>query len=182
SESTRIVLYDELQQKGTSDYFIRAIATPAGDVFVSPVELNRENGEMEVPHVPTLRAAAMIPRPNGRPFAAIIINVDLRGLFERLRATGGGKRVYLVNEHGDFLVHPDPSREFAFEFHKSFKLADEFPALKLAGGAVVAVDNGVVANRAGERFGIALESARLASGPRVTLIDAVAYDEVLRPV
>ncbi len=112
----RIVADDALQRKGGRDYFRRAVALQPGEVYVSPVELNQEDGVIETPHLPTIRAAAPIHAPDGTPFGVVVINVDLRPAFAQLLrpAPIGGER-YLVNARGDYLAHPDQGRTFGFE-------------------------------------------------------------------
>ena len=59
----RIVPQAELQQKSDT-YFAEALATPADQVSVSPVELNQEHGAIQAPYVPVLRVAARINTPD----------------------------------------------------------------------------------------------------------------------
>ena len=174
----RVVLDQELQQKGDRDYFQRAISLPAGEVYVSPVDLNREHGAIEVPHVPVLRAATPIHTPDGKAFGIIVINVDLRTAFGPIRSRAGpGAQTYLVNERGDYLIHPDQAREFGFEFGKQSRLQDDFPEL---GDALqqTEVKPRFVDDRAGVHFAVALTPVHLAGGPQVTVVEAVPYSQV----
>ena len=82
----RVVPDGELQQRGDSDYFQRAIRLGPNEVDVSPIELNQEQGVVELPHVPVIRTAAAIHTPDGRPFGVVVINVDLGAAFARIRA------------------------------------------------------------------------------------------------
>lgn len=123
---------NELQPKGARRYFREAIAMSPGDVYVSPVELNRERGEVQVPRQPVLRIASPLASTAGNIAGIVVINIDLTRAFEQLRRIGGpGSGVYLINSNGDFLVHPDQGREFAFEFGTPFLLKDQFPELAL---------------------------------------------------
>ncbi len=175
----RIVPDAELQRQGDRDYFVRAVSLPPGEVDVSPVELNQEHGVIETPHVPVLRAAAAIHTPAG-PFGVVIINVDLRSGFSRIRSAAErmGGDIYVVNERGDYLVHPDPNKEFGFEFGKPARVQDDFPSLTLALTGDEAEPR-VIRDRVGEQFGAAIAPVRLAGGPRVMLIRAVPHAQVL---
>src|SRR4030095_6126016 len=120
----------ELQQRGDSDYFRRAIRLAPDEGDVSPIELNQERGVVELPHVPVIRTAAAIHAPNGQPFGIVVINVDLSAEFARIRAARRpDSRIYLVNEQGDYLIHPDPEREFGFAFARPQRLEEDFPDL-----------------------------------------------------
>ncbi len=166
----RIVPDSELQRKGDREVFKQAIELPLGEVYVSPVDLN-----IETPRIPVLRVATPVHTPDGKPFGIVIINVDLRPAFARIRANAIARgHSYVVNEQGDYLVHPDPAHEFGFELGKPEHIQDEIPdfAQLLKAGDSTA---GVFADRAGRRFGMGVEMVRLAEGPRVAVIQAVPY-------
>jgi hypothetical protein len=104
------------------------IKLPAGEVYISPIGLSRENGVIEEPHVPILQVATPLQKPDGTPFGMVIITVDLRPAFTRIRsAANDGLKVFVVNGRGDYLVHPDPAREFGFEIGMPFRVQDDFP-------------------------------------------------------
>ena len=84
--AVRIVPDAELQRKGDTDYFRQASRLPAGAALISPLELNREHGEIETPNVPVLRVATPIMAPDGSVFGIVVVNVDMRPAFERIRA------------------------------------------------------------------------------------------------
>ena len=56
--AVRIVPDQELQRKGDSEYFRAAITMPQRGIYMSAVDLNREEGEVESLRVPLLRIAA----------------------------------------------------------------------------------------------------------------------------
>jgi hypothetical protein len=41
-----------LQDKSDRYYSQAALALPPGEVFISPIDLNRERGELQIPHTP----------------------------------------------------------------------------------------------------------------------------------
>jgi PAS domain S-box-containing protein len=175
----RVVPDAELQRKGDRDYFAATIALPAEGIYVSPVDLNQEQGVFETPYVPTLRTAAPIYTPDGKAFGIVIINVDLRPAFARIRSDmHGGTQLYIVNERGDYLLHPDASREFSFEFGRSDRLQNDFPVFAdlLAKGDTTPR---VMVDRAGSRFGVGWESVRLAGGPQVSVVETMPYNQVI---
>lgn len=174
----RVVPDSELRRSGDHDYFQRVLRLAAGEVDISPVDLNRENGVIETPHVPTIRATAPVFAPDGQLFGMMTIHVDLRPAFERIRSMDReDSDFYVVNERGDYLVHPDRSREFGFELSRPIRIQDDFPEL----GAMLTAGETlprVVKDRAGERFGIGWEAATLTGGPKVYVIEAVPYTQV----
>ncbi|HMK79043.1 MAG TPA: ATP-binding protein [Xanthobacteraceae bacterium] len=167
--SIRIVPTSELQPKGERDYFQRAMALPPGGVDISPIALQQDYGHIVLPQVPVLHASAPVHSADGRLFGVVVINVDLREVFEHIRQSAGEGTVYLVNEAGDYLIHPDRSREFGFEFAKRYQLRDDFPSLAAALG-IGADEPRLARDGDGEEFGVAPVAIRLAEGPMVDLI------------
>jgi PAS domain S-box-containing protein len=175
----RVVPFNELQRKGDRDYFKAAVALPPDGVYVSPINLNQENGAFEIPFVPTLRTAAPIYKPDGKLFGIVIINVDLRPVFARIRADRlDGTTLYIVNGAGDYLLNPDPNREFSFEFGRRARVQGDFPGFAgLPTGDETPPQ--VLSDRSGARFGVGWASVRLAGGPKVIVIETMPYAHVI---
>ena len=175
----RVVPDAELQQKGGRAYFEETVAEPRGSVYISPLELNREHGAIEVPHVPVMRVGTPIYTAEGKAFGILIINLDLRPAFAAIRKNvRPGNKIYLVNERGDFLIHPDRQREFGFDLGKRYNWKDEMPELAAALGP----DKGgvrVVRTAGGDRIVGAVASVRLAGGPLVSVIETAPYPLVM---
>ncbi|WMT76761.1 PAS domain S-box protein [Bradyrhizobium sp. Ash2021] len=172
--AVRVVPDSELQRKDDRDAFRQTIALPPGGVYVSPVDLT-----VEPPRIPVLRVATVVRAPDGRPFGIMIINVDMRPAFDRIRSSAvKGGRSYVVNAQGDFLVHPDRAREFGFASGKPVHIQDDFPDFA---GILARGDSGprVIANRAGRRFGFAVQFVHLADGPQVAVIQTVPYSVLM---
>jgi PAS domain S-box-containing protein len=176
----RVLPDAELKRQGDQDYFKNTVALPANEVFVSRVALNGESGVIETPPIPTFRTAAPIAGPDGKPLGIVVINIDLRPAIGTVRdSVSGDSQVYLVNDSGDYLVHPDRSREFGFERGKTDRIQDDFPDLA-ENLAKPDPQPQLMEDRAGKRFGIGWESLQLAGGPRVTVIEANPYDTLMR--
>lgn len=174
----RVVPEPELQAKGTRGYFKETLRLGAGEVYISPIELNREHGAVEQPPVPVLRAAISVRGADGDPVGIVVINLDLRKAFERLRkAQVAGLITCLADERGNYLLHPDRQREFAFEFGRRARLQDEFPMLEpaLASGSTTVVDE---MERGGQSFVLAAAPVVLANGPRVFAISMTPSSRV----
>jgi PAS domain S-box-containing protein len=175
----RIVPDAELQEKGAQETFKETIKLPAGAVYVSPIELQQENSVTVTPYVPVLRIATPLHMPDSRPFGIVIINVDMRAPFARVRSAALEDRpIYVVNDRGDYLVHSDPSREFGFELGRPFRIQDEFPQFaSLLGAGDTAAR--VIQNNGGESFGLGWNSVQLANGPRVAVIETLPYSQLV---
>jgi len=79
----------------------------AGEVFVSPMELNLANGEIQEPHTPLVRLATPVYDSAGRRRGIVVLHVDgeqfLRA-FPRNTEKGGVQRM-IVDSDGYWLQH-----------------------------------------------------------------------------
>ncbi|MCB0793639.1 MAG: response regulator [Flavobacteriales bacterium] len=115
----------ELQSKGGREYFRQIMRTPAGQVYFSRIDLNKERGRVSRPFMPTLRAAAALVGQNGQVQGAVVINADLRPLFQSLAAHMlPHQGVVLARSDGELLLHPDTSLTFRSEFGGTSRLGD----------------------------------------------------------
>ena len=177
----RVVPDAELQRKGDRDYFKDTIRLAADQIYVSPVDLNQENGTIEAPHVPTLRVAAPILAAGGEPFGIVIINVDMGPAFDRVRSSmRQGGEIYVVNAQGDYLVHPEPGREFGEQLGHPTPWQSDFPALASVAGSSQGVAQ-IVPDRTGEPDGIAIAPALLAGTEWVGVIERVPNAGIMAP-
>ena len=120
----------ELQQKGDTDYFKRAIERNYREISLSGIELNRENGQLVKPFLPILRGVSPVFDPELNLFGFVVINMDLSRMFKTL--VNGARHngtVYLTNSQGDYLVHPESDKVFAFEFGSPVKIQQDYPNL-----------------------------------------------------
>jgi signal transduction histidine kinase len=178
----RIVPEDELQEKGDRSYFTATLQLPPGAVYVSPIELNREHGEIEVPPVPVMRVGSPLFAPDGTRFGMIIINLDLRPVFDGMRRAAHPEgRLYVVNAGGDFLVHPDRGWEFGFELGHPRRLQDVWPQLAVLTAAKTEFVR-LLPAQGGESAGVAVAPVEPAGGPWVAVIESVPERVLLASV
>ncbi len=105
-----IVPDDALQDKSHRYYFQETMRRPEGSVYISPLDLNRELGEIEIPYRPVVRYAAPVYL-GSIPRGMVIVNLYARYFLDMLYEEGPGARtLYMVDQDGYYLVHPDPAR------------------------------------------------------------------------
>lgn len=136
-----VVAPETLQDKSSRDYVGATLALQSGDIYVSRIDLNRERGEVEQPTRPVLRIATPVDAPDGSRWGLAVVNLDLGPLLDEVRQdTTPEGALYLVNAQGDFLLHPDPAREFAFEFGPPRRIQDDLPGLIAAFGGLDGIE------------------------------------------
>ena len=179
--TVRIVPEAELQQRSDRSYFRDTIGLKRGQIYVSPLDLGRRNGLIEEVHRPTLRVATPIFSDDGKPFGIFIINVDMRRAFDRVRASvAAGETIYVVNRQGDYLIHPDRSREFGWLLGKTNDWKADFPQLASRAGATQGSAD-IVPDQAARPGGIALAPAVLAGAEWVGVIETIPNAVVMAP-
>ena len=170
-----------LQRAGETPYFSEAIRLAPDGIYVSPIDLNRENNVTEMPRVPTMRIAAPVFAPDGKPFGIVMINIDMRPVLDRVRSSvRPGENVYVVNERGDYLVHPDPAREFGSQFGTPTDWRSDFPYLAASLGAPQGVAQ-IAPIKPDNRAGVALAPAVLAGSEWVGVIETVPNAVFMAP-
>jgi diguanylate cyclase (GGDEF)-like protein len=105
-----------LQEKGHFPYVFNARNLKRGEVYLSDITINREAGAHAGLDKPTLRVSTPVTGIDGSAIGIIVINIDLETLFADLKKDlPDSYQLYLGNHQGDYLIHPDPARAFAFE-------------------------------------------------------------------
>jgi len=121
---------NELQNKRKRHYFQEAIKLKPNEVFISKINLNREHGQIEVPHIPTIRVALPLYFDH-KIFAVLIINANIYSLFSPFQELHDpNKQIYLANQNGYYLYHPDSRKTFGFDLNKDYKITDDFDLSK----------------------------------------------------
>ena len=127
SGNITIVPNEALQAKGERAYFQVAKELPPNTIYTSRIELNREFGEIQFPQWPTYRVITPVFSASGEFFGAVIINIDATSLLNSLRGNiNPGLKFYLMNERGDFILHPKEEYQFQFEWGNPVTWADFF--------------------------------------------------------
>ncbi|PPC78637.1 hypothetical protein C4K68_03770 [Pokkaliibacter plantistimulans] len=115
----------DLQNKDRRYYVQQGLKTEPGKVYVSPLDLNVEAGQIETPYRPTLRAVTKVVTASGETQGIAVLNLDASQLIAELRTSADAM---LVDEQGYWLVGPDASKEWGFMFNDpSRRIQVEYP-------------------------------------------------------
>ena len=112
----------ELQDKSDRYYFVETMKLREGEVFVSPLDLNVENGIIETPIRPMLRLATTVFDAAGGKQGIVILNYSAESLLTRLRhlALSSKGEPWLLNNVGYWLMGPEGA-EWAFMYSRPSK-------------------------------------------------------------
>src|SRR6195952_5353960 len=179
--SVRIVPEAELKPVGDAPYFRDTIGLGPNEIYVSPVDLNEENGVIESPPVSTMRFAMPVLAPDGKPFGIVIPPAAMRPALERVRSSvRTGESVYVVDARGNYLVHPDPAREFGSQLGTPTDWRKDFPELAATVGTTKSVTQ-IVQPQSGRPGAEALSPALLAGSTWIAVIEMVPNAVVMAP-
>ena len=174
----------ELHSVGYRTFVQQAFQVPRGNVYLSEIDLEYRGNAFVVPHAPVIRAAVPVYTPSNKLFGIVVINRRIAPMLDEIqRKLHPGQQLYMTNDRGDFLLHPDPARTFGFEFGQPHRIQDEFPILQpvLAGNAAEG-DLVVEQSEGGERLALGLcKTAFDPDRPErfLTFALAVPYDAVV---
>ncbi len=125
-----IVPRDQLQDKSHRYYFRDAISLPGGKVYVSPLDLNVEHGEIEIPFKPMIRYATPVWF-NGRPAGVIVLNVLAGDFLDALSdRKAPDETVVMVDQDGYYLYHSRlEEKQWGRDLGTDITLAQDYPQL-----------------------------------------------------
>lgn len=131
------IIRDDLQNKKDRHYFTGAVDLELGEIFISPLDLNVEDGEIEnrgtteePSYVPVIRYSTPVFDDGGNSKGVVVINIYaehfLRHIHEEQKK---GDLIYLIDHNGFYLSHPDLSKEFGFMFNHNETLYNDYPEI-----------------------------------------------------
>ena len=110
------VLKDDLQDKSDRYYFRSVKDLDIGEVFVSRLDLNIENGQIETPWKPMIRIATPFSDRFGHKAGVLVANVNASALLKQFEIlfNGDSSALRMMNDEGYWVFHPDASKSFGF--------------------------------------------------------------------
>jgi len=123
----------DLQNKGDRYYFGKTMSLNSGEIYVSPIDLNVEGTEIEIPHKPIIRIATPLIF-DGKNNGIFIVNYMADKLFYSIKNDISVKdtKLSILNQNSYWFVNPDnQEKEWAFMFpdKTDINMAKENPDL-----------------------------------------------------
>lgn len=114
-----------LQDKSSRDYFQTLSRMNSETIWHSRLDLNIENGKIEVPYRPTIRIAKPIMREQ-KFVGMVILNILATELINSLNKSTVFEH-YVIDKEGNFISHPNEQFSWSKYTHSTIRLHDEFP-------------------------------------------------------
>ncbi|TDT82725.1 sensor domain-containing diguanylate cyclase [Pseudodesulfovibrio indicus] len=108
----------ELQDKGNRYYFRDCFALDERAIYLSPLDLNVENGQVEQPPRPMMRIGTPVFDSAGNKRGIVLINYAAADMLEHILRAGivADGTSMLLNEDGYWLLGPDETKEWGFMY------------------------------------------------------------------
>lgn len=196
NDEAKIVSTRELQNKRDRYYFQTATNLPQGKIYISDIDLNVENGQIEKPYVPTLRFAISLFDNSQNRKGIIIINIKADYLINIIKTEARfikGEQT-IVDSNGYWICNPNKNKEWGFMLDKKFEtiriknsrlwsslIHAAHPTVKTPEGIFTARKVSIPAKRIGKGVVISpkeLESPKTISSTFLTIISQLDHATV----
>ncbi len=143
-----IVATNQLQDKSHRYYFRQSWQLSRNKIYVSPMDLNVEQGQIQIPYKPMLRIATPVYNSSGEKKGVLLLNYLGERLINdfRLVTSNIAMNVSLLNNDSYWISSPDKKKEWGFMFDKKQTFATAHPN---AWKTIKASENGQFSNYQG---------------------------------
>lgn len=119
-----------LQDKSNKYYFNAAQSLLMGEIYISRLDLNMENGRIETPIRPTLRVATPVQDSHGLRRGIFIINIAMRYMLAAIRYArekNPDTDYVLINKDGNWLTAPRQQDPAGSHLEPNVKFSEKHP-------------------------------------------------------
>ncbi|MBS4058307.1 MAG: response regulator [Bacteroidales bacterium] len=131
SGKAELVPPEAKQNKKSRYYFDDIMQLRAGEIYFSPLDLNIEHGQIELPLKPMVRTGTPIVDAQGNRRGVVLINYLASNMFNQYVKLGLGSigDGLFLNKEGFYLRNPDQSKEWGFMYpaRNEMNFGREFP-------------------------------------------------------
>lgn len=178
-----IVPKNRLQNKKSRYYFADTAKLGHGKLMISPLDLNREHGEVERPLRPVIRYGTPVYAKNGKLQGIVLFNVSAEDFLSLLKKKQTGKdKLFFIDQKGFYYYNADSAKTWGSpaDLNTGNNLAKDFSAVaqNVLGNRTkqtLKVNNNIVAATP-----VFLDSAK--KKMLGTIVDIVQKDDVLSSV
>lgn len=176
--SPRILNDDELQNKADRYYFTETMRLGPSEVYASPLDLNVEHGEVEVPYKPMIRFSTPVFDGAGNRRGIVIINVYAETVLLKVKEASILGLTYLVDQNGFYMEHPDDGKEWGRDLGTDENLVNDYPQ---EATSILTGKAGIIQNQQDHIVSTLISYNQYSPDARFILINIVPMSEVLVP-
>ncbi|WP_461209443.1 response regulator [Desulfocurvus sp. DL9XJH121] len=179
---------DELQNKSGRYYFTESMKLGPGEIYVSPFDLNIENGKIELPLKPMIRVSMAVYSAQGEHLGIVILNylgqVLLDDITRHIEDARG--MPMLLNSDGHWLLGLEKTLEWGFMYPggEDLSFAARHPStwtdIQAADSGQVDADEGLYTFATVKVAPPAESPSRVSGAPRVWKLVHMVPREVMR--
>lgn len=124
-QKVELLASEQLQDKADRYYTKESLKLTEGAFYISPIDLNVEQGVVQQPYVPTIRISRRLAHDAG----FLIANIDLSSELNLLRQNSDDMHLlWAIDREGYWLVGPNDQQEWAFMFGNEDGVKTYWPA------------------------------------------------------
>lgn len=121
---------DQLSNVSSTEYFPQNSGLKSGEIYVSEINLSRDNGQIEIPYKPVIRYVTPIYNQAGEKRGVLVANVLVERLFELANSSSLNQQMQqefsAINQDGYYLKHPVADRQWGFELNNSNNIKNDY--------------------------------------------------------
>jgi PAS domain S-box-containing protein len=123
------VIATKLRNKSGRYYFKKSMAQQKGEVYISPLDLNIEDGKVVEPYQPTIRAGIKVFDNDNKLLGISLVNYQAKQLIDTLQtlAPSFNDHIILITPQGHSLIQPNNKESLTFEPKNNF--SSQYPNL-----------------------------------------------------
>ncbi|MBL7002763.1 MAG: diguanylate cyclase [Gammaproteobacteria bacterium] len=171
NDQSVIVNKEALQNKAQHYSFKEAISLSRKQIFISPLDLNIEHNQVEVPIKPMIRFATPIYNLDNKKVGVLILNYIATNLLKNFKQNtlnnppDHATQLFLLNKNAYFMVGLSAEQEWSFMFknHKQYKFSNQYPQ---AWSQILASKQGIYQNHQGIFSYTSISQVPLTSNPK----------------
>ncbi len=109
---------EKLQFKGKRYYFKDTFTLKQGEIFVSPLDLNIEKGEIETPLKPMVRFGTPVFDSKGKKRGIVLFNLFASKIINNIKMLADNSlgQIMFLNSEGYYFIGPKANDEWAFMY------------------------------------------------------------------
>ncbi|SDJ66666.1 HD domain-containing protein [Ferrimonas sediminum] len=143
-----VVPVSQLQNKSSRYYVQQGLRLNNNSIYVSPLDLNMEHGQVELPHKPMIRFVQPFYGSLGQLSGMVVINYLAEGVIGHMRKQMQSLpgEPMLLNGDGYWLMNDRHDLEWGFMFNNNHRFPEQYPEVwaefeKLQQGTLLSGDN-----------------------------------------